>query len=158
MKNIILIILSLVMCGFAFAQSPSFHLDKVKEIKLLESSRDDVMKILADNSLIVYDGLHYQNFSMEKEMIHVSYSNGKCSENSGETYASEDWNVPEWMATEIAVTPKESISIKDMELTTQNFTKKKRNYTITEKKHTLTTIKIWELQFWLTAKELKQFT
>ncbi len=49
MKKIILFVfISSIMCGFVFAQTPFPELDKVKQIKLLESTRKDVKRILAE--------------------------------------------------------------------------------------------------------------
>ncbi len=125
MKIIILIILSLTMSSFTFAQASLFNFNKVKEIKLLESNRDDVTKILESDSLSVSDFSHYQWFYRENEMIRVSYSNGKCSENSEEINASGDWNVPEWKVTEIVITPKDLIQIKDVGIDYSKFRKEK---------------------------------
>jgi len=116
------------MCSFTFAQSPRFNLNKVKEIKLLESNRDDVMKILANDSLVIYNGFngsYEQVFSRENEMIKVSYSNGKCSSDSERDYDYEDWNVPEWKVTKITVTPKDFIPIKDIGIDYSKFRKEK---------------------------------
>lgn len=116
------------MCSFTFAQSPRFNLKKVKEIKLLESNRDDVMKILANDSLVIYNGFngsYEQVFSRENEMIKVSYSNGKCSSDSERDYDYEDWNIPEWKVTKITVTPKDFIPIKDIGIDYSKFRKEK---------------------------------
>src|SRR5258708_5259272 len=79
------------MYNFAYAQSPLVGFKKVQEIKLLESSRDDVVKLLADDSLSFSNSsYHSQSFFTDKAVIKISYSNGRCSDES------EDWNVSEW--------------------------------------------------------------
>lgn len=110
MKKIIaLIIFSLAMCNLAFSQSPLAELNKVKSIKLLESTRDDAIKILADDSLnfIESSDFHFLDFSMMNANVRIYYASGNCSEKS------EDWNIPEYIVTEIEVSPKDSIEIKN---------------------------------------------
>lgn len=92
------------MCGFGFAQSLLAELDKVKEIKLLESNRNDVIELLAKNSLKFSDS----NFYMDYSVVYVSYSRGDCSEEYD-----EDWNISEGQVTQIRVIPKDPIEIKD---------------------------------------------
>jgi len=122
-RSIIFIVLGLASCGFAFAQSPLFEFDKVKEIKLLESTRDDVIKILAKDSLEISDFLHYQHFSMMNANIRILYSSGKCFGDSEED--SEDWNVPEWKVTEITISPKNYTHIEDVRINYSKFRKEK---------------------------------
>ncbi len=50
-KFIPLIFFTLTLCGLTFAQSPLPEFEKVKEIKLLESTRDDVRRILGGYDL-----------------------------------------------------------------------------------------------------------
>lgn len=98
MKNFALSILILLLtCLFAQAQILP-ELEKVKEIKLLESSRDDVRRILADYDLNYSDDTYrYETFSTKNSGILVNYSDGKCSDNY------EDWDVSEWKVEEIEI-------------------------------------------------------
>ncbi|MGI8788783.1 MAG: hypothetical protein ACR2HG_13605 [Pyrinomonadaceae bacterium] len=114
-KFIILIIFTLAMCGIVSAQSMLAEFDKVKQVKLLKSTRDDVVKLLGGDSLEFFD----EEFFTEKANVQVSYSSGNCS---GEY---EDWNVPEGKITKIVVTPKDSIQIKDTGIDYSKFRKEK---------------------------------
>ncbi len=106
------------MCAFAFAQSPLPELDKAKQIKLLESTREDVKKIFAgyehDDSENEDDT---QYFSTKNAEIEVTFSGGDCSDDS------EYWNVPKWTATKIKVTPENTIKIKDFKFNFSSFKK-----------------------------------
>ncbi len=118
MKKIVAILaFVLAICGFTFAQSPLVELDKVKEIKLLESTRDDVVKILANDIFPVSDSSYYQYFYTEKAVIAVYYSSGNCSKES------EDWNAAEWKVTEVRVSPKDPIEIKNIGIDYSKFRK-----------------------------------
>ncbi len=96
------------MCSFAFAKMPFPEFDKVKEIKLLESTREDVKKILADYEHDDSDDEDYkQYFSTKNAEIEVTFSSEDCSNDS------EYWNVSEWIVTKIKITPKDTLKNKD---------------------------------------------
>lgn len=108
-KIVILIILNLAACSLMPAQSRVNALDKAKQIKLLESGRDEVQKIFAGYDLEPSDASrYYQRFSSGNAHIWVSYSSGNCAEYS------DDWNMPAWTVTkvniefEIPIKPKSS--------------------------------------------------
>ena len=104
------------MCCSAFAQSSLSELDKVKGIKLLESNRDNVRKILGDYESDDSDYDDYrQNFSTDNVHIVVTFSKGDCSDSSAY------WNVAEWVATKVKITPQETIKSSDFNFS--NFTK-----------------------------------
>lgn len=108
------------MCGFTFAQSPLAELEKIKEIKLLESTRDDAAKIFADYFLSLSDdSRHYQWFSTKNAIIQVSYSSGSCSN------IAEDWNVPEWKVTEIEISFEIPVKPKDIDVDLSKYKKEK---------------------------------
>jgi hypothetical protein len=104
-KVILLLVIVSAMCSFVSAQSFLAELNKVEEIKPLESIRDDVTKLLAKSSLKFSDN----NFYMDYSLVYISYSRGDCSEERD-----EDWNVPEGRVTQIRVIPKDPIEIKDI--------------------------------------------
>ena len=92
------------MCGFTFAQSALPTLEKVRRLKLLESTREDAIGLL-NNEYFGYLGskdFHYSDFHAEDANVRVFYSSGDCSD--------EDWNVSEWKITQIAVYPKIDIT------------------------------------------------
>lgn len=89
-KLYILITLVFSLQLVTFAQILT-EFDKVKEIKLLESNREDVRNIFKNYDLIKSDDTqHYEQFSTEKTKIEVLYSDGKCDKN----YL--DFDVSEW--------------------------------------------------------------
>jgi hypothetical protein len=96
------------MCGFAFAQSSFPELDKVKKIKLLDSTREEVKKIFDDDDE-ESDGDYY---STENFRIHLAYSNGDC----GEEDSDDGWNVPEGIVVEINVIIEDSDVLKKLKI------------------------------------------
>jgi len=103
------------MCCFVSAQSPLAEFDKVKEIKLLESNREDIKRILAgyehDKSAEDYK----QYFYTKNAEIRITFSKGDCMKSS--SY----WNVSEWVVTNIKLTTKEKLKVKDFDFS--NYTK-----------------------------------
>ena len=122
MKRIIsLIVFGLAMCGFAFAQSSLAELEKVKEIKFLKTTREDVKKILADYNLdATDDSRRVDKFSTTNTRIEITYSNGNCSDKWAK------WNVPEWTVTEIKISPEIFIRYKDLSFDYSKFQKEKK--------------------------------
>lgn len=111
-KLIISTIFILAMCGFVLAQSPSDVIEKVKEIKLLESSRDDVKKILADYELDYSDDEgFFQRFSKNDVDIEVYYSSGDCFRDEDED--SDGWKVAEWKVVRVEISFDEAFKIED---------------------------------------------
>ncbi len=106
-KFMLLIVFCLAMCGFAFAQSPLAELEKIKQIKLLESTREDVKKIFSDTDE-ESEGNYY---STEDFRIRLSYASGNCSEDD-----EEEWNVAEGKVTEINVIIMDSDKSKDLKI------------------------------------------
>ena len=110
-KIIICIALGFIINNLALAQSSSAVLDKIKEIKLLESHRDDVKRILA-NYESSDDEDYEQNFSNDDWDIDITYSRGSCFFEEDEE--ADKWNVPQWTVTKIEITPPDSIKIEDV--------------------------------------------
>jgi hypothetical protein len=108
------------MCVLVSAQSPLAELDKVEKIKLLESTRVAVLKILAEYELVISDDFrHYQQFSNDKVHITISYADGNCADDL------EDWNVPEWKVTSIEISPKNEIQIENSDIDFSKLTKER---------------------------------
>jgi hypothetical protein len=96
-KSILIIIYVFLMCSFSSAQSPLPELEKAKEIKLLESNKEDINKIFEKYDY--HNNPEYKQwFFSENANIEISYSSGKCSEES------EDWNVSEWKVIKVSIT------------------------------------------------------
>ena len=117
MKKIITILFFIfAVYSSAFAKSRFPEFDKVKEIKLLESTREDVKRILAgyehDDSA---DDDYKQYFSTKSAEVKITFSKGNCAESS--SY----WNVSEWVVTNIKLTANKKLEVKDFDFS--NFTK-----------------------------------
>jgi hypothetical protein len=114
-KLVALIVFCLATYGFAFAQPKFPELDKIKQIKLLESTRDDVKRIFSeytedfeddDDDDIVRDEISTKNIR-----ITFSYSLGSCSDDDEEA-----WNVAKGKVTEINVLFRKSVKAQDLKI------------------------------------------
>ena len=115
-KTIFLFFLFSTTSVFVFAQSPLIEFDKAKEIKLLESTNEDVKRILADYEHDAdEDEDAEQYFSTEKARITIIFSEDDCSDDS------TDWNVPKLTATKITIIPEETIKSENFDFS--SFTK-----------------------------------
>lgn len=106
------------------AQSFSDDLEKVRKIKLLESTRQDVKEILLNEDSKYFKGdyddqildFFYTNFSI----IRVGYSTGTCSNED------EDWNIGKGRVTEISISPKDISDLTDSGINYSGFEREKR--------------------------------
>lgn len=97
--------------NFSCVSIPSFlsDLEKIKQIHLLESNRDDVQKIFADYKFIKSDNSnHKEQFEADSATIEFTYSEGKC-----EYDESDGYRVPEWKVEKIKISPENYILPKD---------------------------------------------
>lgn len=119
-KNIAFLLFVLAMCCFGFAQSQLPEFKKAKEIRLLESTRKDIKKILAKYESNDEDA---ERFTAENADIEISYSTGEgCSEEDSE----ERWNIPEGRVVLIEISPNDPINIEDLGYTVANFQKEQK--------------------------------
>jgi hypothetical protein len=117
MKNILTFtILILTLNGFCFAQSLLADFNKAKEIKLLESTRKDVKRILADYKS---DDEDFESFTAKNADIEISYSTD-CSEEQDEEIA---WNVAEGRVSYIEIYPNKPVKIENLGFSVANFQK-----------------------------------
>ncbi len=110
---------SFALCGLAFAQSKLPEFEKVKEIRLLESNRKEVKRILADYEA---DDSEYDSFSTENADIEIDYSQGDCSEEDSE----EAWNVAKWKVTRIEISVRTTLHFEDLGIDSSNFRKEQK--------------------------------
>src|SRR5215203_6685526 len=96
-----------IMCGAVSAQSPLTELDKIKQIKFLESTREDVRRIFAGykESNARVDA---SNFETKFLRFNIFYSTGNCAAED------EDWNMPEGKVTSIMIFFKKSFKPEDL--------------------------------------------
>lgn len=126
MKSLsIALILILGFAGLALGQSISVTVAKVRQIKLLESTREDVRRILRGFEA-GDDEYHSQEFSNDDLTIEVTYSSGTCTDDRDEEDPSEVWNVKEWTVTRIEIEPDEGLPIRHAGLNLSTYTKEPR--------------------------------
>jgi hypothetical protein len=125
-------ILFLIMNITAFAQSLSFELDKIREIKMLGSTRDNVKRTLAGYKLKddEDDESNSQTFSSGKMEIEISYTTGDCSDEADET---DEWNVAKGKVKLIEITFTDSVTLEDLQIDLSDF-KKEQYYANVEDK------------------------
>lgn len=128
MKNfIIFAILTLALSGFTFAQSKLPELEKAKQIKLLESTREDVRKILKDYKSIDDDADWFEGKNAD---IDITYTDEDCNDEDSE----ELWNVPEGRVKFIEISlnsDSAELKIEDLGFNISNF-KKEQEYSNVE--------------------------
>ena len=113
MKSLsVIVVLIFTFAVSASGQTVSGLAATVRQIKLLQSTREDVKRILRDYGASDDFG-HSQVFSNEDLSIEVTYSSGACTDNADEEDASEVWNVKEWVVTRIEIDPEEPIALQD---------------------------------------------
>ena len=106
-------VLILGCSGWVYGQSHLEVLDKVRQIKLLESTRDDVRRILA-GLVSTEDNEHLQVYSNEKVSIWVDYADGTCTADPDDDDPSTIWKVRDWTVTRIKVEFEEELTVKDL--------------------------------------------
>jgi hypothetical protein len=116
-----ILLILFVLNGLVFAQSLP-ELEKVKEIKLLESTRDDVRRILGEYFKKPDSDDTFETSNAE---IEVSYSAGKCKIEDKEP---EGWDVVEGKVAQIKITPKRKTLLKNLNLNLSKF-KRENTYT-----------------------------
>jgi hypothetical protein len=113
-KYLIPTILWLVMSGMTLAQ-PQIKLDKIKQIKLLETDRSQIKKILQNYKAVTFhsslpstESDYNQHFVGDDALIELQYAGSKCGENYN------DFDVPEGKVTSIHIFPKKLVDPKDI--------------------------------------------
>ncbi|HEY2866785.1 MAG TPA: hypothetical protein VGJ02_06815 [Pyrinomonadaceae bacterium] len=103
---VVILFLSAVW-GCAQFQIP--EINKVKEIKLLESTAFDVQRIMVGFETTGWKaGDLEQRFSTDNFSVDITYSSGLCSEDD------EIWNAKQWTVTKIEIKPDDSLKVKDL--------------------------------------------
>jgi hypothetical protein len=113
-------------CTCAFGQISLPIIEKIKTIKLLESKREDVEKLLAAESFSYSSAeSHYQSFWFEDSVVSIWYSKGTCVQRE---YEMNDWNVPEWYVVRVLVSPKDDFSAKDVSVDLSKFQRERTDW------------------------------
>lgn len=120
MKKIIaFLFLTSAMCVSAFAQSRIPEFDKAKQIKMLESTREDVKKILKG---FESDDKDAELFNTKNAEVEIYYSTGECSDEED----SERWNVPEGKVSFVRIWLKEPIKLENIGFDYSDFQKENK--------------------------------
>lgn len=121
MKNIItfLFIFS-AMCVSAFAQSVIPEFEKAKQVKMLESTREDVKRIFAsfDDEEEDFDYFHNDNGD-----VYIAYTTGKCDD---ENYTPERWDVSEGKVKFIKISLENPVKLKKIGFDLSGFQKENK--------------------------------
>jgi hypothetical protein len=97
----------------AAAQSLSDDIAKAKNIKLLDATEAEVVRLLGNTSPFMYG---VKMFSLESSRIQVSYSSGKCTDTASYGVASDDWNVDAGKAVIVEILPRENVKVDRLNL------------------------------------------
>lgn len=129
MKNILLFAgLFLIININAFAQSRIPEFEKARQIKLLESTRPDVKKILKGYE---YDKSEdedlTQTFSTKNADVEITFSSGDCSDDADDT---DKWNVPKGKVTKIEISLNEPVKLKNFKFDFSDFQKEQKFHDI----------------------------
>lgn len=115
----------LALCGISVAQISDDLLEKIKQIKLLASTRDQVKQVFNEYEASD-DDYHNQTFSNDDLEITVYYSSGNCTDDEEDDDAREVWNVAEWLVTRIEIEPSEPFKAEDLKTDLSKFRKELR--------------------------------
>lgn len=111
------------MCGLIIAQDFS-GLKKVREIKILESNREDVHKIFTGYESHKTDGLGYrESFNTNAGEFEFVYSDGRCVDE-----VSDGFDVSEWKVEFIELSLKDTLKLKDIDIILKIFGGKLADY------------------------------
>jgi hypothetical protein len=123
MKRItIFLFLLSAMCINVFAQKASDEVNKIKQIKLLESTREDVKKILGGYKADYDAPARLETFSSEKIEIEVSYTTGICSDKSSDA---DEWNVGDGKVEFIDISFKDAVKFEELSFKASDFRKER---------------------------------
>lgn len=115
-KAVTFLFLCFLLSVPAFSQSLKKELEKAKQIKLLESTREDVRRILADFEHDAEDDSYIQEFTNKNVEIAVTLSLSADCDNPR-----SNWKVVKGIATKITLKPTAGLKIKEFDFT--NFSK-----------------------------------
>lgn len=104
---------------------PQIGLDEINKIRLLESNRNDVRRILAAYKLEPEEEHFYDRFYTRDAEIRVDYSEGNCKE-----FGSGGFEVPQLRATYIEIELNNPVKPKDLNINLSKYKKEKRYYNI----------------------------
>ena len=116
------LVLVSAMCVSVFAQSLVDEIIKIKQIKLLESTREDVGKVLA-----AYQGKYdevrlTETFTSAKIAVEVTYTTGICADDSPDVGA---WNVGRGKVDFIDISFREPVKFADLNYKPSDFRKER---------------------------------
>lgn len=106
-----------IMCGLAFAQNSYPEIEIAREIKLLRSTHQDVIRIMAEFDRDKDDDRDdYQEFRSDRAKVIVYFSTDECP--------NEQWNVSKQTATKVEISFDEATKPEDLGLNLSAFKKR----------------------------------
>jgi len=127
MRELLLLLLFSTLVVSSFAQIKLPILDKLKSIKLLTSTSEDVEKLLVADSFDYSSSSEFyrQTFYMEDSVVTAWYARGTCDQKELEW---NDWNVPKWSVTNVSVMPKQDYLLKDVSIDISKFRRERTDW------------------------------
>ena len=116
-KFLFSVVLMFLVNGFCIGQYHLPALERAKEIKFLQSGRDDVKSVLHDYNLD-YSSELSDEFSFADTSIEVFYSTGTCDEDEDEI-----WDVREGRVTRVEIRPNTELQLATLALDLSKFSK-----------------------------------
>jgi hypothetical protein len=126
MNKIVILIFCLALFSSVSAQSFQIDFEKVRGIRLLESTREDVKRILKDfESEAEEEGgaVYAETFSTKYSSVEIEYTSGECSD---EADRQDEWKVPAGKVKSIEISPEETIGFADFKFDFSNFRKEQK--------------------------------
>ena len=118
MKTFSFFIIFLLLTNTCLAQKIPV-LEKVKDIRLLHSKREDIVRLLDAESDFPSAPSTGGYFSFETANVEISYATGKCSDKD------EEWNVPSGVVTSITIIPKDPLRKESLGIDFSKFRKQR---------------------------------
>jgi hypothetical protein len=113
LKFTYLLLLIFLSVSSGFGQQPAW-LKKIKEIELLRSTEQDVVRIFGEPEKSDYP--YFRIFNLKEGKLDVQYSMGYCTE-----LKRKGWNVPEFTVTGISLSPKKQVEPEKLGINLSNF-------------------------------------
>lgn len=134
MKKIFVISMVILVASIAATAQVKASLDKIMQIKPLETNRADVQRILG-GFVHDYQDETTQNFSTPELSVEITYASGNCSDDPKDDEVSDVWNVNAGKVVRVEVRFDDDFVAKDLGLDVSKFVKE-QTYTESEERVT----------------------
>jgi hypothetical protein len=116
-------LLFVVVCSLnsaANAQEPFWYL-KIKAIKLLSSTYDDVLQVLGSPLNTPTERDLFEYFAVSGGRVYVTFASGPCDGRIGREGQRSGWSVPRWTVTSLTFRPERPLKIKNLSIRKRGF-------------------------------------